>query len=315
MLRAFFGLVVILLIGAALSVAMASPRTQAGIDEKIGVQLPLDLPLRDEADQPVTLRQCVAGKPTILVPMYYRCPMNCNLVLANLVEALRNMPKGYDVGNQFNVVCVSFDPKEHGSLAAAKKEVTLGEYGRPGAEAGWRFLTGAKEPVAELMGTIGYHFEFDKAYKEYNHPNAIIVVSPEGKTARYFYGFNYDGDIAVAGDKVKQADGSLKDPTTTLRLSLLEAAGGKGGSVKDKLVLLCYRFDHLNKGYSVNVLRVVQLGGILTLLMVGTGVGLALLRERRANRVGRQFADPNTPPGGRTAAAQPDDGLPSGGTA
>ena len=290
-----------------MSVAIASPRTEAGIDEKIGIQLPLETQLRDEHDKPITLRECINGKPTILVPMYYRCPMNCNRVVQNLVLALRDIardPHQYTVGNQFNVICFSFDPKEHSQEAARYKEATVGEYGRPGAENGWRFLTGNKEAVAEVMQAIGFRAEFDKAYKEYNHPNGIIVLSPEGKTTRYFYGFEYGGEIELSGAKVKQADGTEKVPTTTLRLSLIEAAGGKGGSVRDKLVLLCYRFDHLNKGYSVNVLRVVQIGGILTLLLVGTGVGLALLRERRAMLADRQ-----------TQSNTPHDGLPSGGTA
>jgi len=305
MLRAFFGFIVILLIAAALSVAVAAPRTEAGIDEKIGVQLPLDIALRDEHDKLITLRDCIAGKPTILVPMYYRCPMNCNRVVKNLVLALRDMPVDYSVGGQFNVICFSFDPKEHSGDASRYKEVTVGEYGRPGAEQGWHFLTGSKESVAEVMQAIGFRAELDKAYKEYNHPNGIILLSPEGKTTRYFYGFEYGGEIELAGDKVKQADGTEKVPTTTLRLSLIEAAGGKGGSVRDKLVLLCYRFDHLNKGYSVNVLRVVQLGGIITLLLVGSGVGIALLRERRATRLDRQ-ASPSL---------RSHDGLPSGGPA
>jgi protein SCO1/2 len=307
MLRAFFGFVIILLIAAAVSVAVAAPRTEAGIDEKIGAQVPLDAPLRDEKDGPVTLRDCAAGKPTILVPMYYRCPMNCNRVVQNLVLTLREMARDHDftVGNQFNVVCFSFDPKEHASDASAYKKTTLGEYGVPGAEAGWRFVTGTKESVAEVMGAIGFRAEFDKAYKEYNHPNGILLLSPEGKVTRYFYGFDYGGEIQLAGKKEKQADGTERVPTTTLRLSLIEAAGGKGGSVRDKLVLLCYRFDHLNKGYSVNVLRVVQLGGLLTLLLVGSGVGLALLRERRAVRYGGRAPESDDSGGHR----------PSGGTA
>jgi len=305
MLRAFFGFIVILLIAAALSVAVAAPRTEAGIDEKIGVQLPLDTALRDEQDRPTTLRDCIAGKPTILVPMYFRCPMNCNRVVQNLVQALRDMPLDYSVGGQFNVICFSFDPKEHAGDSSHYKKTTVGEYGRPGAEQSWHFLTGNKEAVAEVMQAIGFRAELDKAYKEYNHPNGIILLSPEGKTTRYFYGFEYGGEIELAGAKVKRADGTEKVPTTTLRLSLIEAAGGKGGSVRDKLVLLCYRFDHLNKGYSVNVLRVVQLGGIITLLLVGSGVGIALLRERRSTRHDRQV-----PPSLRSH-----DGLPSGGPA
>jgi protein SCO1/2 len=208
------------------------------------------------------------------------------------------------VGKDFNVVCFSFDPKEHSTDAAAYKKTTLEQYAVPGAEKSWRFLTGKKEAIAEVMEAIGFRAEFDKAYKEYNHPNGIILLSPEGKTTRYFYGFDYSGRIEVAGQTVKQADGTLTVPTTTLRLSLIEAANGKGGSVRDKLILLCYRFDHLNKGYSLNVLRVVQFGGILTLVLVGTGVGLALLRERRLSRIGRA-----------NNATSLDGGVPSGGPA
>jgi protein SCO1/2 len=238
--------------------------------------------------------------------MYYRCPMNCNLVVQNLVETLRDMARDHDflVGKDFNVICFSFDPKEHAADAAAYKKTTLDQYGVPGAEKSWRFLTGTKESVARVMESIGFRAEFDKAYKEYNHPNGIILLSPEGKTTRYFYGFKYSGDIEIAGEKVKGEDGALTVPTTTLRLSIIEAAGGKGGSVRDKLILLCYRFDHLNKGYSVNVLRIVQFGGILTLLLVGTGVGLALWRERRSSRA---YVTPQS--SGSDIAA------PSGGTA
>ncbi len=282
MLRGFFGLLIVLFVAGLLAIAMAQPRVEAGIDERIGVQVPLDLPLRDENDQPTTLRDCMGGKPTILVPMYYRCQMNCNLILRGLVETLRDMPPDFSVGKQFHVVCLSFDHREHGDLARAKKDVVLQEYGRPDAENGWRFLTGSKESIAQTMEAIGYRFEFDKAYKEYNHPSAIILLSPQGVTTRYFYGFRYDGEIPLAGDMVEQPDGTRKVPTTTLRLSIIEAAGGKGGSVLDRLILLCYRFDHLNKGYAVNVLRVVQLGGLLTVLFLAIGVGIALWREHRS---------------------------------
>jgi protein SCO1/2 len=285
-----------------------SPQVQkgaAGIDEKIGAQLPLDLQLRDEDEKPKTLRQCIDGKPTILVPMYYRCPMLCNLVLRGLVETLREMPQDFSAGGKFNVVAVSFDPKEHGDLATDKKKVVMQEYGREGAEKGWRFLTGSKEAVAELMSTIGYRYEFDKSFKEYNHPSGIIVLTPEGKTARYFYGITYNGEFEVPGGK------------TTLRLSLIEAADGKGGSMLDKLTLLCYRFEHM-KGYSLNVLRAVQIGGILTLLIVVFFVSRAFLRERRhrGELSPAGFDDHgNLQAAGSNALQQTNDGLPSGGTA
>lgn len=265
----------------------------AGIDEKIGAQLPLDLQLRDEGERPITLRECIDGKPTILVPMYYRCPMLCNLVLRGLVETLREMPQDFSAGGKFNVVAVSFDWKEHGDLATDKKKVVIQEYGRPNADQGWRFLTGSKEAVAELMSIIGYRYEFDKSFKEYNHPSGIIVLTPEGKTARYFYGITYNGEFQVPGGK------------TTLRLSLIEAADGKGGSMLDRLTMLCYRFEHM-KGYSLNVLRAVQIGGIVTVLAVGIFVSLAFIRERR----GRAKLMPLD-----IAQQQNNDGLPSGGNA
>jgi protein SCO1/2 len=251
----------------------------AGIDEHIGAQLPLDLLFRDESEQPINLRDCIGGKPTILIPMYYRCPMLCNLILQELVKTLRNMPQDFTVGDKFNVVAVSFDPKEHSDLASGKRGVVLEEYGRVGAEKSWRFLTGSKEAVNELMGTIGYRFEFDKSFKEYNHPSGIIIVTPEGKISRYFYGVDYDGEYNIPGGK------------TTLRLSLLEAAEGKGGSLIDKITLFCYRFDHM-KGYSLRVLRAVQIGGVLTLLVIALSLSIAFWRERRGGRVLPSAASP-----------------------
>lgn len=258
-----------------------SNKYEARIDEMIGAQVPLEVAFRDEGDKPVTLRECIGGKPTILVPVYYRCPMLCTEVLNGLLKALRGMPPGFDAGDKFNVVTVSMDPKEHGELATEKKKAYLGEYGRPGAEAGWRFLTGTKDAVQVLLDTVGYRFEFDKMLKEYNHPSALIILSPEGKVTRYFYGIGYDKEYKIDGPEVTAANGTRTQPTTTLRLSLLEAAEGKSGSLSltERLTLLCYRYDRLHQGYALNVLRTVQAGGIVTLLLVVAGVFMALNRE------------------------------------
>lgn len=282
-----------------------SRTSPAGIDENLGAQLPLDLNFRDEDEQPITLRECIDGKPTILVPMYYRCPMLCNLVLKELVDTLREMPQDFSAGGKFNVVAVSFDWKEHCDNARAKKSVVMQEYGRDGQEKGWRFLTGSKEAVAELMTTIGYRYEFDKSFKEYNHPSGIIIVTPEGKLARYFYGIRYAGEFNIPGGK------------TTLRLSLIEAAGGKGGTMVDKVIFLCYRFNHM-KGYSLDVLRAVQIGGVITVMVMIFGVSFAFYRERRKNAVkAHQRSEENmaTIAGGRADPHQTNDGTPSGGSA
>lgn len=253
---------------------------EARIDEMIGAQVPMEVTFRDENDKPITLRECIDGKPTILVPVYYRCPMLCSEVLNGLLAALRGMPDGFDVGTKFNVVTVSMDPKEHGSLATEKKKTYVGEYGRAGADKGWRFLTGTKDAVQVLLDGVGYRFEFDKMLKEYNHPSAIIILSPEGKVTRYFYGIGYDKEYKLDGPAVPGPDGKTTQPTTTLRLSLVEAADGKGGSLVDKVLMLCYRYDRLHQGYSLNVLRAVQFGGLVTLALVVAGVCLALNRER-----------------------------------
>lgn len=289
-------------------VAPAAPQSKGGpnakIEEQIGAQVPLDVAFEDEDRQPITLRTCIAGKPTILVPMYYRCPMLCNEILENLIDALRRMPPDFSVGGPFNVVCVSIDPRERmeWKLAANKRQKVLEAYGRAGAEPGWRFLTGTKESIAALTEAVGYRFEFDKVFKEYNHPSGIIILTPEGKVARYFYGIDYERVFELE-----------KGGTTTLRLSLVEASDGKIGSLKDKLLLLCYRFDQLHKGYSLSVLRAVQIGGILTLLIVGTVVGLAFRRERRAARAAAASATNGAT--GSHDTPQPNGAVPPGGIA
>jgi protein SCO1/2 len=256
-----------------------------GIDDKVGQMVPTDLVFRDENGQAITIGECIGGKPTILVLAYYRCPMNCTDVLNGLVDALRAMPSEMSVGGAFNVVTVSFDPKEQPELARLKKQSYLEAYGRPGAETGWRFLTGAKEPIAQLTDAVGFRYAYDKVYKEYDHPTGVVVLTPEGKIARYFYGVDYGSEYRVPGG------------TTTLRLTLVEASDGKVGSLLDKLILTCYRFDYLEKEYSLNILLAVRVGGILTVLLLAGGVTFFVMRERRRN-----FAKANSPVTDESAA-------------
>jgi protein SCO1/2 len=272
----------------------------AGIDEKIGSIVPMDLTLRDENDQAIALGAAIGGKPTILVPVYYRCPMLCTKVLNGVLEACRQMPTNFSVGAQFNIVTVSMDPMEHGDLARAKKYTYLhgeGGYGRSGADAGWRFLTGTKENINALLGSIGYKVEFDKMLKEYNHPSGIVILSPQGKVTRYFYGIGYDGEFEISQESAawaskpkpelteaeesdrKSGRRQFTKPTTTLRLSLIEAAEGQGGSLFDKISLVCYRYDALHQGYALQIIWLVRIGGIITLLLVGAGVTIAARRE------------------------------------
>ncbi|MCE9564663.1 MAG: SCO family protein [Planctomycetes bacterium] len=246
------------------------------IDQNLGAQVNLDLVFRDESERPITLREAMNGKVTILVPVYFRCPDLCTRVLNGLVDGLRELPQDFTAGGKFNVVTISMDPKEHADLGSSKKKAYLGEYGRPNTEDGWRFITGKKEPVGELLKSVGYHYEYDKAFKEYKHPSGIIILTPEGKISRYFLGIGYD-DVVVP-----EAGMPLPKPTwNALKLSLVEASGGKIGSLADRLTLACSRFDHLKQGYALNIMRVVKLGGVITMLMVGGFVAISLLRERR----------------------------------
>jgi protein SCO1 len=264
--------------------------TAAAIDEQIGAQVQLDLIFRDENDQGIPLGDAIGGKPTILVPVYYRCPMLCTEILNELLEALREMPANFTAGNQFNIITLSMDPLEHGDLGRLKKKAYLDAYGRPGAEHGWRFLTGQKPNIEALLNTVGYRFEFDKMMKEYNHPSGLIILSPEGKVTRYFHGLNYRGAFKMNAPEVQGADGKYTRPTTTLRLSLIEAADGKGGSLMDQITLLCYRYDRLHQGYSLNVLRAVQIAGLVTLFFVALGALLAVRREGILGPVLRRIA-------------------------
>jgi protein SCO1/2 len=248
---------------------------EVGIDEKIGEPIPLDLQFRDETGRPILLRDCfLSGKPAILVLGYYRCPMLCSQVLNGLLDAMKPMP--LTAGKDFAVVNVSFDPKEHHEIASDKKKAFVAEYGRPEAEAGCRFLTGDRRAIDELTAAVGFRFQFDKVYKEYDHPSGLIILTPDGKVARYFYGISYSGEYKVA------TEGEVPQ-TTTLRLSLVEASDGKVGSILDRLILSCYRFDHLERRYSFNILLAVRVGGVLMIVALAGVIYLVVRGSRRAS--------------------------------
>lgn len=255
---------------------IANPNVR--IDEKLDQQVPLDLVFRDEDGNDITIGDCIGGKPTILVLAYYRCPMNCTDVLNGLTDAMRQMPNDFTAGQQFNVLTVSFDEREQPSLAKEKRQWYLKDYGRPGAEKGWRFLTGKKEPIRRLTDAVGFRFVYDKVYKEYDHLSGIIVLRPDGRVFRYFYGISYADEKEIK----YQTPEAFKIAKTTLKLSLVEASDGQVGSLIDKLALRCYRFDHLEGDYRAgSILLAVRVGGVLTVLFLCFGVGYLVRRERR----------------------------------
>jgi protein SCO1/2 len=240
-----------------------------GFDQRIGEPVPQDLPFRDENNRIVRLRDYFGQKPVLLVPAYYECPMLCTLVLNGVVSALRALP--FDAGKEFTVVTFSIDWRETPDLAAAKKKKYLEAYRRQSAETGWHFLTGDEEAIARLTRAIGFRYAWDAAQQQYAHASGIVVLTPRGTLARYFYGVDY----------------APRD----LRLALVEAAEERIGSVVDQLLLFCFHYDPATGSYSRVALGAVRLGGGLTLLALVGGIVLLLRRERRG-RAGIREAHP-----------------------
>lgn len=218
-----------------------------GIDQKLNEQLPLDLVFKDENGVSVKLGDYFKKKPVVLSLVYYQCPMLCNQVLNGMVTAFKVM--AFQPGQEFEVVTVSFDPRETAALAAAKKNTYvnyLPEARRSGAADGWHFLTGDEANIKRLTEAVGFRYHFDEATNQFAHASAIYVTTPQGKLARYFYGIDY----------------APRD----LRLGLIEAADNKIGSPVDQLLLYCFHYDPATGKYGATVMNLMQLGGGLTLI-------------------------------------------------
>ena len=234
---------------------------EVGLDQRLGEQVPLDLPFRDESGRSVTLRDFVHDKPVILSLAYYECPMLCTLVLNGMVRALRTL--SFDPGKEFEIVTVSFNPADTPELARAKKATYVDAYRRDGADRGWHFLTGDAPAIERLARAVGFRYTYVPAEKQFAHAAAIMVLTPDGTLARYFYGVEY----------------APRD----LRLGLVEAADRKIGSPVDQLMLYCYAYDPATGKYGAIAMRLVRIGGIATMLALG---GFIVIMRRRETRDG-----------------------------
>lgn len=230
--------------------------------QKLDSQVPLDLEFRDETGQTVTLADCTAGKTTILVLAYFRCPKLCTQVLNDLVKGMRGVP--WNAGDEFNVLTVSFDDRETPEMAAAKKKSYVEDYGRPGADKGWHFLTGQQPSILKLANAVGFQFRYDPKNDLFAHPSCIMILTPEGKVARYFLGLQ---------DRTFSRD---------LRLGLVEASEHKIGTpVIDRVTLFCLRYDPETGKYTMTALNVVRAAGAFTVVALGSLLFWAFRRERR----------------------------------
>ncbi len=231
------------------------------IEQKLDQQVPLDLAFRDESGKAVKLGDYFGKRPVVLALVYYDCPMLCTELLNGMVSAFSVLK--FDIGNQFDVVTVSFDPREKPALAQAKKAVYVRRYGRAGAEQGWHFLTGDPASINALTKAAGFHYQWDPQTEQYAHATAIMVVTPQGKLAQYYYGVEY----------------SPKD----LRLGLVEASQGRIGTVVDQILLYCYHYDPRTGKYGAVITRTLQVAGVLTILVLG-GLIITMLKLEPKDR-------------------------------
>jgi cytochrome c oxidase subunit 2 len=236
------------------------------IEQRLNAQVPLDLSFRDEAGHNVQLREYVNDKPTILVLAYYDCPMLCTLVLNGLTSSLTDLR--FDVGREFNVVTVSIDPREQPVLAAAKKEVYVKRYGRAGAREGWHFLTGDEANIKQLAEAVGFRYAYDPATGQYAHAAGIMILTPEGRVARYLYGIEY--------------------PPKDLRLGLVEASHDEIGSPVDQVLLLCYHYDVATGRYAPVAVGLMRAGGALSVLVLAALIFFMLRQERKRRKERRE---------------------------
>jgi protein SCO1 len=254
---------VVLTSGAVAQPSAYSPEATFAYDQRLGTQVPPDLLFQDEQGRDVHLGDYLGKRPTILVLAQYRCPMLCNEVLNGLVDCLRGLPA--NAGEGFDVVVVSFDPREKPDLAAAKKATYVGDYGRPGAEAGWHFLTGPQESIDPLTLAVGFQYAYSPERDRYAHPSGLVVLTPAGKVSGYLYGILFGAD-EMQRDLAAAAAGKVGAPVPTYR----------------RVLLLCYDYDAATGSYSANVMKMVRAGGVAIVLILGIGVAIGLIRERRA---------------------------------
>jgi protein SCO1 len=233
-----------------------------GIDQKLDQQVPLDLKFRDETGQPVELGKYFGSKPVILAPVYYTCPMLCNEVQGGLASSLAILK--FSAGKEFEVVAVSINPRETPEAAQRKKKQFLNRYKRAGAESGVHFLFGDQASIDALMKAIGFRYAYDSKTDQFAHASAIMVLTPQGKLAQYFYGIEYGPN--------------------DLRLALVDSSQNKIGSPVDQVLLYCFHYDPASGHFGLVIMNIVRLGGIITVLLMGTFLTISLRRESKMRR-------------------------------
>ena len=237
---------------------LPEPVHNVGIDQRLNEQLPLDLEFRNEEGRAVTMGQFFRDKPVVLSLVYHECPMLCSEVLEGMLRAFRVLR--FDVGKEFEVLTVSFNPREDASLAKSAKESYIRRYKREGAAEGWHFLTGDQTSIDRLTKAVGFRYRYDPQKNQYAHASGIMVLTPQGRVSRYFYGIEF----------------APKD----LRFGLVEASQKRIGSLVDQVLLFCYHYDPATGKYGLVILTAMRVTGVLFVLGLAAYVIVMLRRER-----------------------------------
>ena len=249
-----------------LKVKLPAALQGVGIEQRLDQLVPLNLMFRDEADRPVPLATFFHGKPVLLALVYYRCPMLCTQILNGVVSSLKAV--SFDPGRDFEVVSVSFDPKDTADLAASKKESYLRRYGRANTANGFHFLTGDEASIKALTDAVGFHYKYDPITDQVAHASGIMILTPEGRLSRYFYGVEY----------------APRD----LRLGLVEASANKIGTPVDEILLFCFHYDPATGKYGAIAINLLRGAGAGFVLLCGGFLLLAWRRDHRTVRMLRR---------------------------
>jgi protein SCO1 len=239
---------------------MPSALQNVGFEPPLDGQIPLDLAFRDETGRSIQLREYFGQKPVVLAFVYYSCPMLCNQVQQGVVGTLRML--SFTPGIDYQVVFVSFDPRETPDMAAEKKQTALAHFRRPGTESGWHFLTGTQESIEAVTHAANFRYNFSPKTNLFAHASGVIVLTPQGRISRYFYGVEYPG--------------------RDMRLGLVEASAGKIGTPIDHVLLFCYQYDPSAATYSAAILRIIRWAGILTVFCIVAGILISRRSETLA---------------------------------
>lgn len=236
------------------------------VEEHAGRLVPLDLVFTNDAGEQVPLRTYFGrGKPVILTLAYYECPMLCTLVLNGIAESVKAME--WKPGEQFQMLTLSIDPTETRELAAAKKRSYVEYISKPSIDEGWRFMVGQDSSIHAIADALGFRYFYIRERDEFAHPAVVFILTEDGRISRYLYGLQYK--------------------TQDVRLSLLEASEGRIGTPMDRLILYCFHYDPQAKGYVLFAQNVMKLGGVVTVLVLGSFLFVLWRRDRRNRTVGR----------------------------